>query len=107
MDKLREEINKATDPYAKAVGSFILSMNLQTVPEGKTLKACMEAIKAKAKQRAVSGVAVVEDHMVYGWAAEYFGLVPDAPKAQTPVIHTPVAEPKHTDDLDFDLEELF
>lgn len=107
MDKLREEIKKATDPYAKAVGNFILTLNLDKVPQGKTLKGCMDEIKTKAKKRAVSGVAVVEDHMVYGWAAEYFGLVPNAPKAQTPVIHTPVAEPKHTDDLDFNLEDLF
>ena len=50
VEKLREEIKKATEPYEKAVGKFILSLNISTIPSGKTLKGCMEAIKGKAKK---------------------------------------------------------
>lgn len=110
MDKLREEINKETEPVAKAVGKFILSLNLTEIPDGKTLKGCMEEIEKKilqrVKQKNGRAKVHVEDHIVYGWAAEYFGLVPDAPKAQAPVIHTPTTKPKHTDDLDYNLEDL-
>ncbi len=102
MEKLREEINKATDPYAKAVGNFILSLNLTAVPDGKTLKSCMAAIQEEAKKQAKGGVAVIEDHMVYGWAAEYFGLAPTAEPKETPKAQAPVTSGVATLDLDFE-----
>ena len=102
MEKLREEINKATDPYVQAVGKFILSLNLAAVPTGKTLKGCMDAIKEKAKKQAKGGVAMIEDHMVYGWAAEYFGLAPAAAPKEMPKAQTPVTSAAVTLDLDFE-----
>lgn len=102
MEKLREEIKKATEPYEKAVGKFILSLNISTIPSGKTLKGCMEAIKGKAKKEAKNGVAMIEDHKVYGWAAEYFGLPSAEPKEKTPKAQAPVTDGAATLDLDFE-----
>lgn len=102
MEKLREEINKATDPYVQVVGEFILSLNLAAVPTGKTLKGCMDDIKEKAKKQAKGGVAVIEDCMVYGWAAEYFGLAPAAAPKEMPKAQTPVTSAAVTLDLDFE-----
>lgn len=42
--------------------------------EKKSLKSCMSKVKSNAKQSAVSGCAVVEDRIVYGWIREYFEL---------------------------------
>ena len=103
MEKLREEIKKATDPYAKAVGNYILSLNLAEVPEKKSLKGCMDAIIEKARKQAKNGVAAIEDSTVYGWAAEYFGRTAE-PKAEPPKAQTPVTS--NTALLDFDFEDL-
>ena len=84
MEKLREEINKATDAYAKAVGNYVFSLGIIAVPKGKTLEGCMAAIQEKAKKQMHKGVAVIEHPTVYSWAREYFGLAPDAPMKETP-----------------------
>lgn len=38
----------------------------------KTLKGCIENIKAQAKKQAVNGCAMIDDEVVFGWAVHYF-----------------------------------
>ena len=45
---------------------------------------------------------MIEDHKVYGWAAEYFGLPSAEPKEKTPKAQAPVTDGAATLDLDFE-----
>lgn len=40
--------------------------------ETKNLDGCMDYIESRAKKEAVRGCAIIEDRIVYGWAAHYY-----------------------------------
>lgn len=40
--------------------------------ESKNINACVEYIKNQARKKAVSGMAAIEDEVVFGWAAHYY-----------------------------------
>lgn len=40
--------------------------------EAKNLDGCMDYIESRAKKEAVRGCAIIEDSIVYGWAAHYY-----------------------------------
>ena len=43
--------------------------------DGKSLKACFDAVKGKARSHAHSGCAIIEDKTVFKWIREYYGIV--------------------------------
>lgn len=47
-------------------------MNDKYLNEEKSLKQMVEFIKEEAHKKAVNGVAMIEDEVVYGWAIHYF-----------------------------------
>lgn len=40
--------------------------------ESKNLDECIEYIRSRAKKEAVSGCAIIEDSVVFGWASHYY-----------------------------------
>lgn len=55
--------------------SYLISqtdMDQKFLNEEKDLKEMAEYIKGLARKKAVHGVAMIEDEIVYGWAKEYF-----------------------------------
>lgn len=77
--KLREEIGKASDPYTKIVGEYVLKnieVNKQTaelITEGKkSLEGSMKVVKAVAREKAVNGCAVMEDEEVFKLVRKYY-----------------------------------
>ena len=40
--------------------------------KSKNINACVEYIKNQALKKAVSGMAAIEDEVVFGWAAHYY-----------------------------------
>ena len=42
--------------------------------DGKSLKACFDAVKGKAKGHAHSGCAIIEGKTVFKWIREYYGI---------------------------------
>lgn len=59
------------------------------------LKDCWNYIREQAKRMASNGCAVIEDHVVYGWAVHYYEedgkVTPDAQREDKP---TPIKEVK-------------
>lgn len=109
MEKLREEIAKA-DAQSQKIGNYILDLAKRSgaVIDGKkTLPECVKQIAAKAKKQAINGMAIIDDPVVYGWAAEYFGLTAEKEqKAQTPD-PSQQEETKTEDLLNYSLEDLW
>lgn len=77
--KLREEIGKASDPYTKIVGEYVLKnieVNKQTaelIAEGKkSLEGSMKVVKSVAREKAVNGCAVMEDEEVFKLVRKYY-----------------------------------
>lgn len=84
IHKIDEEAEKLDDTNARIIASHIIDTylnsdeNAEKVLDGeKTLKACLESIKSKAKKQASNGVAMIADDTVYGWAKEYYGFAVD------------------------------
>jgi hypothetical protein len=40
--------------------------------DAKNLDACMDYIMQRARKEATKGMAIIEDNIVYGWAAHYY-----------------------------------
>lgn len=79
--KVEKEITDAGNQQTKVIGRYVIDKLLKSedaaekvMNEKKTLKGCMDSIKAKAKERAVNQMAMIEDETVYGWAREYYGI---------------------------------
>ena len=77
--KLREEIGKASDPYTKIVGEYVLKnieVNKKTaelITEGKkSLEVSLKVVKAVARKKAVNGCAVMEDEEVFELVRKYY-----------------------------------
>ncbi|MGN0663940.1 MAG: Cas9 inhibitor AcrIIA9 family protein [Negativibacillus sp.] len=108
MEKIREEIAKA-DAQSQKIGNYILDLAKRSgavIDSKKTLDECMKQIAAKAKKQAINGMAIIDDPVAYGWAAEYFGLTAEKePNAQTPAPE-PQAETKIENLLNYELEDL-
>lgn len=84
IHKIDEEAEKLDDTNARIIASHIIDTylnsdeNAEKVLDGKkTLKACLESIKSKAKKQASNGVAMIADDTVYSWAKEYYGFAVD------------------------------
>ncbi len=109
MQKLKAQIEKSNHPMAKVIGEFVegqLGANGVIFERDKTLDGCIKAIYSKARERAKGqSFAAVEDKVVYGWIAEYFGLrYENKPEAAA----APKAQTLGTDDfLSYELEDLF
>lgn len=84
IHKIDEEAEKLDDTNARIITSHIIDTYLNSdenaekvLDDKKTLKACLESIKSKAKKQASNGVAMIADDTVYGWAKEYYGFAVD------------------------------
>jgi len=63
----------------------------------KTMDQCMSFIKTEARKKAVSGVAMVEDMEVYGWAMHFFeedSIKATAEPKRPDTVQRAIAEPK-------------
>lgn len=72
IKKLSAEVK---DKAVLKIINYLLSrkdMNEKYLNEEKTLTQMIEFIKAKAKEKATNGVAMIEDDEVYSWAIHYF-----------------------------------
>lgn len=84
INKIDEESEKLNDTNARIIASHIIDTYLNSdenaekvLGDKKTLKACLESIKSKAKKQASNGVAMIAYDTVYGWAKEYYGFAVD------------------------------
>lgn len=63
------------DPALNKVVDYLCSredMNEKYLNKEKTLEKMIAYIRSEAKKKAVNGVAMIEDEVVYGWAIHYF-----------------------------------
>lgn len=77
IDKQAEKENSAV----KIIAQYIIENLIKTdssadklLDEKHTLASCFTQIKSKAKSKAVSGCACIDDNTVYAWVREYFGI---------------------------------
>lgn len=84
INKIDEESEKLNDTNARIIVSHIIDTYLNSdenaekvLGDKKTLKACLESIKSKAKKQASNGVAMIADDTVYGWVKDYYGFAVD------------------------------
>lgn len=60
----------------------------------KSMSGCMNFIRNKARSKAVSGCACIEDTQVYAWAVEYFGMKVKPSDIKTDNIKVPAKAPE-------------
>lgn len=84
INKIDGEAEKLKNTSATLIASHIIDTYLtldenaeKVFDEKKTLEKCIDSIKAKAKQQAVNGMAMVDDEIVYEWAKDYYGFAVD------------------------------
>ncbi len=63
----------------------------------KSMAGCLDYVKSQAKERAMNGVAMVEDIEVFGWAIHYFEEDSIKEGEKVVVQKAPAAEPKRTE----------
>lgn len=68
MSNFKEIIKQHLESMAVADNSFAE----RYADKSKNLDACVNYIKEKARKQATSGMAAIEDDIVYGWAAHYY-----------------------------------
>lgn len=76
IDKNMEK-NTSLKPFAQYIIDELIvddSSAEKILNEKKSLSACFDAVKTKARQRAVGNCAFVEPETVYSWIREYFGF---------------------------------
>lgn len=81
IKKINTEIQKQPNiRYLALIGEHIIDCITTeaaaeaVLAEKKTLSGAMQKIQTEAGKQKNGNMAVVEDHIVYGWAKEYFGL---------------------------------
>lgn len=77
--KIDQEAEKLGGQYAQLIASHIIEHELLSAENAekvkdKTLKACVEQVKSKAKKQAQGNVAVVEDAQVWSWVRDFYGF---------------------------------
>lgn len=75
LERIKKLSAKVKDKAVLKIINYLLSrkdMNEKYLNEEKTLTQMIEFIKAKAKEKATNGVAMIEDDEVYSWAIHYF-----------------------------------
>lgn len=75
LERIEKLSAKVKDKAVLKIIDYLLSrkdMNEKYLNEEKTLTQMIEFIKAKAKEKATNGVAMIEDDEVYSWAIHYF-----------------------------------
>lgn len=75
LERIKKLSTKVKDKAVLKIIDYLLSrkdMNEKYLNEEKTLTQMIEFIKAKAKEKATNGVAMIEDDEVYSWAIHYF-----------------------------------
>lgn len=75
LERIKKLSAKVKDKAVLKIIDYLLSrkdMNEKYLNEEKTLTQMIEFIKAKAKEKATNGVAMIEDDEVYSWAIHYF-----------------------------------
>ena len=75
LERIKKLSAKVKDKAVLKIINYLLSrkdMNEKDLNEEKTLTQMIEIIKAKAKEKATNGVAMIEDDEVYSWAIHYF-----------------------------------
>lgn len=117
--KIKEEMDKSTNPYIKAIGGYLLT-NIEINKESAkkintgelTLQKCLKKTEEIARGRAVNGCAVMSDEEVYKIVREYFEMV----AVQDKILQVEVEEIKEVhgitdkeEDISFDvnLEDFF
>lgn len=68
MSSFKEIIKQHLESMAVADNSFAE----RYADKSKNIDACVNYIKEQARKQAISGMAAVEDDIVYGWAAHYY-----------------------------------
>lgn len=75
LERIKKLSAKVKDKAVLKIINYLLSredMNEKYLNEEKSLTQMIEFIKAKAKEKATNGVAMIEDDEVYSWAIHYF-----------------------------------
>ena len=75
LERIKKLSAKVKDKAVLKIIDYLLSrkdMNEKYLNEEKSLTQMIEFIKAKAKEKATNGVAMIEDDEVYSWAIHYF-----------------------------------
>lgn len=81
INLIDEHSEKTQNPAIKRIATYILDELLTTdenadkvLKNDKSLEKCWSFVSAKAKNKAVSGSAFIEDEVVFGWVREYYGI---------------------------------
>ena len=75
LERIKKLSAEVKDKAVLKIINYLLSrkdMNEKYLNEEKSLTQMIEFIKAKAKEKATNGVAMIEDDEVYSWAIHYF-----------------------------------
>lgn len=75
LERIKKLSAKVKDKAVLKIINYLLlrkDMNEKYLNEEKSLTQMIEFIKAKAKEKATNGVAMIEDDEVYSWAIHYF-----------------------------------
>ena len=75
LERIKKLSAEVKDKAVLKIINYLLSrkdMNEKYLNEEKSLTQMIEFIKAKAKEKATNGVAMIEDYEVYSWAIHYF-----------------------------------
>ena len=75
LERIKKLSAEVKDKAVLKIIDYLLSrkdMNEKYLNEEKSLTQMIEFIKAKAKEKATNGVAMIEDDEVYSWAINYF-----------------------------------
>ena len=75
LERIKKLSAEVKDKAVLKIIDYLLSrkdMNEKYLNEEKSLTQMIEFIKAKAKEKATNGVAMIEDDEVYSWAIHYF-----------------------------------
>ncbi len=93
IDKIDSEADKIGGTHAQIIVSHIIDHNLKSdknaqciLDEEKSLKACLNSVKSKAKKEAHNNVAVISDDTVYSWVDEYYGFSSDDAPTENKII---------------------
>lgn len=75
IQRLAQMLEGQKDKYLINIVEFLMlhtELNQAFLNEEKNLKDMAQYIKDNARKQAISGVAVIEDDVVYKWAIDYF-----------------------------------
>ena len=81
INHIDDEAEKSKNPMTKRIAQYLIDkcitndINAQKLLDSnKSISKCVSDVTAKAKKEAVSGCAVIEDEVVFGWVREYYDI---------------------------------